>query len=242
MSDLVHHRSEGGVATIVLDDGKANALSFAMFDAINAALDAAEDADDVVLLAGRPGRFSGGFDLPVLTGLTTESARLLRSGFELAARLLDHPRPVVAACTGHAYAMGAFLLLSADHRLGVAGAEGAGYRITANEVAIGLTLPHTAVEICRYRLTPAAFQRATILAAVFSPEEAVAAGFLDELVPEADLLDVAAARAAAFAALDAEAHRNTKQRARQALFDLLHDTIERDDTEFRALIAAVGGG
>ena len=97
---------------------------------------------------------------------------MLRSGFELAERILSFPAPVLVACTGHAVAMGLFLLLSADYRVGSAGR----YRLTANEVAIGLTIPQAAVEICRQRLGPAHLNRAVIIAEVFAPHDAVEAG------------------------------------------------------------------
>jgi hypothetical protein len=53
--------------------------------------------------------------------------------------------------------MGAFLLLSGDHRIGI---SGGGHRICANEVALGMTMPHAAIEVCRLRLTPSALQQA----------------------------------------------------------------------------------
>lgn len=94
---------------------------------------------------------------------------------------MPFPQPVVVACSGHAIAMGAFLLLSADHRVGVTGSS---HKITANEVAIGLTMPRAAVEICRQRLAPAHFQRALNLAEPYTPDSAVEAGFLDSAVPD----------------------------------------------------------
>ena len=235
MNPLVSTESSGGVTTIVMDDGKANAFSFDMFDALNSALDQAEADGDVVLLVGRPGRFSGGFDLGVLTAFTEDSARLLRTGFELSHRLLSFPRPVVIAVTGHAYAMGAFLVLSADYRLGVAGSD---HRITANEVSIGMALPHAALEVCRQRLARSHFERATGLAEVYSPDAAIEAGWLDEVVAEPELLDTARARATAFVALDAGAHRVTKLRSRGAMLESLAAAIERDDAEFLEAIAA----
>ena len=143
MSSPIKTESADGVTTIVMDDGKANALSFEMFSALGEALDGCEQAGEVALIAGRPGCFSGGFDLGVLTAFTEDSADLLRAGFELSHRLLSFPRPVVIAVTGHAYAMGGFMVLSGDHRVGVSGAD---YRITANEVAIGMALPHAAIQ------------------------------------------------------------------------------------------------
>ncbi len=135
---------------------------------------------------------------------------MLRSGFELAERLLAYPRPVVVACTGHAIAMASFLLCAADHRVGAAG----DFKIQANEVAIGLTLPYAAIALVRYRLGPAAFDRAVGLSAVFTPDEAVAAGWLDEVVEPEAVVPTALSMAASFTTLDPTAHAASKLRAR----------------------------
>ena len=236
---LVEATTTEGVTTLVMDDGKANVLSFEMFEALGAALDQAEADGDAVVLAGRPGRFSGGFHLPTLTSFTPAAADLLGAGFEMGHRLLSFPRPVVIACTGHAYAMGSFLLLCGDVRYGVAGGD---HRITANEVAIGMTLPRAAAEFCRHRLTPAAFERATALSEIFDHEAAVAAGWLDELVPEDELLAAATARAVALTALDPKAHRETKARNRAAALDAIAEATRVDVEEFREVIAQVAAG
>jgi enoyl-CoA hydratase len=140
----------------------------------------------------------------------------------------------VVACDGHAVAMGVFLLLSGDYRVGTAGA----YRIVANEVAIGMTMPRAAVEICRQRLTPAHFNQAVVLAEPYSPDEAVAAGFLDRVVPAGELHDVARTTAARLATLDATAHAATKLRTRRHALDALRAGIEVDDADNAALLAS----
>lgn len=234
MADVTSELADG-IATVTVDDGKANALTPALLDEIAAAVDRAEADRAVLVLAGRPGRFSGGFDLPTLTAFTPASADLLRAGFELSHRLLSFPRPVVVACTGHAIAMGSFLLLSGDHRVGIAGG---GHKIGATEVAIGMAMPWAAVEVLRQRLTRSHFERAALLAEVFTPEGAVEAGFLDEVVPEDQLLPRAHEVAGRLATLDAKAHAVTKQRARHAMLEELRAAIRRDDDEFRAAIAA----
>jgi enoyl-CoA hydratase len=235
MTELVRYEAADGVASITMNDGKANVLSFAMFEQLNAAFDRAEADGAAVVLAGSNGRFSGGFDLSVLTSLSEDSARLLRTGFELSHRMLSFPRPVVVAVTGHAYAMGSFLLLSGDYRLGCAGTS---HRITANEVAIGMTLPRAALEICRERLRKSAFERATILAEIFNPDEAIDAGWLDAVVPEDVLLATAHEKASALMGLDMKAHVETKLRAREAMLARLRTALEEDDAEFRAVIAS----
>jgi enoyl-CoA hydratase len=154
-------------------------------------------------------------------------------GFELAQRVLAHPRPVVIGCTGHAIAMGAFLLLSGDYRL----ASTAPARLSANEVAIGLTMPRAATEILRQRLTPAAFQRATLLAETFDPAGAVAAGLLDEVVEPERFDDRVTELATALTGLDRDAQRATKRRTRASLLATLSDAIAEDRAEYAARTA-----
>jgi enoyl-CoA hydratase len=229
MSELVRYEASDGVATVSLDDGKANALSLAMLADINAALDQAEADQNVVVLAGRPGIFSGGFDLKVLRSGGADASRMLQEGFDLSLRLLAFPSPVVVACTGHAVAMASFLLLSADYRVGADGP----YKIVANEVAIGMTLPWAAIEICRHRLTPSHFNRTVNLAETFSPDGAVAAGFLDVAVAAGDVRATAVATATHFTLLDRAAHTATKKRSREQAIADIQRGLETDSELFR---------
>jgi enoyl-CoA hydratase len=231
MGTLVSYRLEDSIATITMDDGKANVLSLAMQGEINAALDQAAADHAVVVLTGREGRFSGGFDLAVLTAGGPDALAMLRGGFELSERLLSFPTPVVIACTGHAVAMGVFLLLSGDYAIGAAGP----FKITANEVAIGLAMPRAAVEICRQRLAPAHFNRAVITAEVYLPDSAVAAGFLDQVVPPADVRAAAQEAATRLAQLDMGAHASTKLRARDHALKAIRAGIEADAAALRAM-------
>jgi enoyl-CoA hydratase len=230
METLVSYELSNAVATVSMNDGKVNALSLQMLSELNGALDQAAADEAVVVLTGRDGIFSAGFDLRVLTAGGTEAADMLRAGFELSQRLLSFARPVVIACSGHAIAMGVFLLLSGDHRIG---AEGP-YKITANEVAIGLTMPQTALEICRQRLAPAYLNRVVINAEIFAPAEAVAAGLLDRVVPPAELPVVAREAALALATLNMDAHAATKLRTRAPALRAIQEAIETDDIAARA--------
>jgi len=233
MGQRVRYAVDGAVATITMDDGKVNVLSSAMLGDINAALDRAQADTDVIVLGGRPGVFSAGFDLPVLREGGDAAGSMLRAGFDLAERLLSFPAPVVIACSGHAIAMGAFLVLSGDFRVGAAGP----YKITANEVAIGLTLPRAAVEICRQRLSPAHFNRATITAEVYAPAQAVEAGFLDQVVDAAELDQAVRSAASQLAQLDLAAHSATKLRARKATLHAVHEAIGLDSADYAATLA-----
>ena len=166
MQNLATYSRSGPIATIVMDDGKANVMSLAMLNALHAAFDEAERDRVVPILKARGKHFSGGFDLNVFAkGSAEDQYLMLKAGAELALRLLSFPLPVVAACHGNAYPMGAFLIMSSDHRIA---AEG-DYRIGMNEVAIGLTVPRFAIEVARQRLTPAYFSRVVMTAEMFGP-------------------------------------------------------------------------
>ena len=231
MSTLATYRLEDGIGTIAMDDGKMNALSLDMFRQLSDALARAEADRAVVVLSGREGVFSAGFDLRTLRAGGPDAYAMVRAGFELAERMLAFARPIVVACTGHAIAMGAFLLLSGDYCLGASGA----FKVGANEVAIGITMPFFGVEICRQRLAPAHFHRAVINAEIYTPEDAVAAGFLDRVVPASELEDVSRTVAGALAGLDQTAHAATKLRARAGALDAVRAAIEADDDFFQAL-------
>ena len=229
MSDFVAYRLEHPICTITLDDGKVNCLSPQMLGEVNAALDRAEKDRAAVVLAGRKGKFSAGFDLAVIGRGGSDAVDMLIDGFRLAERLLSFPMPVVVACTGHALAMGSFLLLSADYRIGADGA----HKIGANEVAIGMTMPRFGVEICRQRLAPAHFHRAVICAEIYSPAGAVEAGFLDAVVPEDELIAAARDKATALAGLNMPAHAATKLRARDKALRAVREAIDADEADLR---------
>lgn len=224
MSEIVGYERKDGIATITMDDGKANAYSLDMLSALHRALDQAERDQAAIVLRGREGKFSAGFDLKVFQEQPERIAEMVGSGARLAERLLDSPRPVIAACSGHAVAAGAFTLLACDSRIGVEG----DFQIGLNEVAIGLTVPLFVVELARYRLTPPAFDQSVVTGRMWSPAEAAGVGYLDRVVNPDELDKIAAAEAARLAGLPAEAHAATKQRARGAALDAVREAIETE--------------
>jgi enoyl-CoA hydratase len=226
MTELVGYEGVGGIATITMDDGKVNALSIAMLRALHSAFDRAEQDNAVVLLQGRESYFSAGFDLKVFANEPENLLEMLTLGATLAERILAFPTPVVIACNGHAVAAGSFLLLAADARIGVDGA----FRIGLNEVKIGLTVPWFAIELARQRLHPAHYDRAVVNATMYSPQEAVAAGFLDRVVSASELPAASLLAAEELAQLDPTAHAATKLRARAGALKALRSAIETELT------------
>jgi enoyl-CoA hydratase len=224
MSELVSYHLEDGIATLTLSNGKVNAISPDVIAAFNAALDQAVTDRAVVIITGTPGILSGGYDLKVMTAGPKEAVALVTAGSTLARRLLSHPFPVIVACPGHAVAKGAFLLLSADYRIGVDGP----FSIGLNEVQIGMTMHHAGIELARDRLSNTALHRSVINGEMFNPQSAIAAGFLDVVVSAEELQGAALAAARQLKKINMTAHKNTKLKVRKALLETLDNAIIQD--------------
>ena len=222
MSELVTYELNDGIAVLTLNNGKVNALSPEVIVALNEALDRAQEAGAIVVLTGQQGILSGGYDLKVM--MKGQAIARVTAGSALTRRMLAHPQPIIVACGGHAVAKGAFLLLASDYRLGVEGE----FLIGLNEVQIGMTMHHVGILLARDRLSPAMFQRSVINAEMFTPQAALAAGFLDRVVAPDWLMAAALDVAQQMKKLNPGAHRHTKLKARKALLEALDSAIVTD--------------
>ena len=226
MSNLVTYSLDDGIATLTLNNGKVNAFSHELIAQFNQALDQGEADNAIVIVTGQPGILSGGYDLKVMTAGPQAAIELVAAGSTLARRMLSHPQPIIVACPGHAIAKGAFVLLSADYRIGVEGP----FSIGLNEVKIGMTMHHAGIALARDRLTKPAFQRSVINAEIFTPQGAVTAGFLDQVVEPDELMNAAREMAQQLKKLNMTAHKNTKRKVRKELLDALDAAIVLDQT------------
>lgn len=228
MSDaLVRYDVRDRIAHVTIDNGKANALSPDVITALGDALTSAEDAGDAVgalLITGRPGMFSGGFDLKVMQASPEQAGTLVTDGGELFARMFASPVPVIVACTGHAVAAGALLMMGADYRVGALGA----FRIGLIETQIGMVLPRWAIELSRERLSVRHFQQATVGARMYDPLGALDAGFLDAAVDPDAVADAALAEAQRWAELPRAAYAGQVRMNRGERLARLADAIGED--------------
>lgn len=217
MSSSVTYSLADGIATLTMDDGKANAMAPAMSAALNAGLDrATADKARAVIIRGRPGLLCGGFDLKIIRGEDEAlKAQMRNAGMDLLKRLYLAPQPIVFAVTGHAVAMGALLLFAGDIRIGLAG----DFRIGLNETSIGLSLPIAGIELARDRLLPTALSAAVINANLYAPSDAVTVGYLDAVADTSGFDQAVLDAAQALAELDPEAFAETKRRVRQPTLD-----------------------
>ncbi len=224
MEQLVSSKLEDGVATITMDDGKANALSTAMWEQLGAAFDEAQEAGAIVILTGRKGVFSGGFDLKEMAQGPEQAIQLTARGSKMARRILSFPTPVIGVASGHCIAMGAFLMLACDYRIALAG----DFKVGLNETMIGMTMHRFGIELARYRLPLNYFNRCVINAEIFSAEDGVNAGFYDCAVAPEQLQARVDQATSTFGQLNMSAFNGTKNKSRKDVLELLDRCIEAD--------------
>ena len=207
-----------GVALITMDDGKKNAITPEALVAIDAAFDEAEADANAVVLAGRPGSFCAGFDLATMTGDDRQAiAALGTGGGRFALRLWSFPKPLVAACTGHAFTIGAIWTCACDTRVG----EDGPFKIGMTETKMGMALGSWALEPLRARLSNRFWVPTIVQSRVYDPRGAQAAGFLDEIVPIGEAVDRACALAGDLATLPAKAYAENKLFSRAASIEIM---------------------
>ena len=211
------------VSIITLDDGKANVFSANMSNTINALLDEVPDDKGSLLFTGRPGLFSAGFDLKTISGGDPKAAlEMTTAGFKLLSRIYSFPRPVVAASSGHAIALGAFLLCCADYRLGAAG----NFIVQANETRNGMAIPTPILEISKSRILKNHWYRAILNAEAYPISDSVDAGYLDEVVDPEELMSKSLEVAKDLATLSHPHYKLTKDLDQQAVLKRINDSIE----------------
>ena len=221
---LANLTKEGDVSIITLDDGKANVFSPSMTADIDALIDEVPRDTGSLLITGRTGMFSGGFDLKIMSsGDLNEINKMVKVGFSLLARIYSYPRPVVCACSGHAIALGAFMLLCSDYRFGADGE----FMIGANEVRNNMSIPEPILELSKSRITKTHWFRAILNAEMYPPSKAIAPGYLDEVVDPKDLLIKAMEKASDLATLDHPVYQITKELDQSEVIDRIRSSIDK---------------
>ena len=214
--------SDGDVSIITLNDGKANVFSPEMSKAVSSLLDQVPEDKGSLVITGRPGIFSAGFDLKIISSGDADAvASMVKAGFTLLARIYNFPRPVIAACSGHGVALGAFLLCCADYRIGAKGQ----FIVQANETRNNMSIPTPILEISKSRIAKTHWYRAILNAEAYPVENAIAPGYLDEVTDAENLMNRAMEVANDLATLGHPHYKITKDLDQKETLKRINDAI-----------------
>ena len=214
---------EDEISIITLDDGKANVFSEEMTQAINDCLDKVPTDSGSLIITGRPGMFSAGFDLKVIaSGDVPKIKKMSLSGFKLLSRIFSFPRPVVAACSGHGIALGTFLLCCCDYRIGIKGE----FLLGANEMKTNMVIPTPILELIKFRISPSHKYRSILGAEMYQLDKAIDAGLMDQVEEAETLMDAAIEKAKDLATMGHPSYTLTKALFIKDVADSLEEILE----------------
>jgi len=218
---------EEEISIITLDDGKANVFSEEMTQAINDCLDKVPTDSGSLIITGRPGMFSAGFDLKVIaSGDVPKIKKMSLSGFKLLSRIFSFPRPVVAACSGHGIALGTFLLCCCDYRIGIKGE----FLLGANEMKTNMVIPTPILELIKFRISPSHKYRSILGAEMYQLDKAIDAGLMDQVEEAETLMDAAIEKAKDLATMGHPSYTLTKALFIKDVADKINNALEEAES------------
>jgi len=215
---------ENDISIIKLDDGKANAFSYDMLSQVNELLKKVPRDSGALVITGREGLFSGGFDLKTLaTGDIEKITKMVQLGYRLLLELFSFDRPIVAAVSGHSIALGLFVTCSADYRIAIDGK----YVCQANEVRNNMDIPTQILEIIRARVNKKYFYSAVYHSDAYSVQDSIEVGYIDEVVSEDQFMKRVMEKAKELATLPHPFYANTKKTAQDDVRQKIADAIDK---------------
>ena len=215
---------ENDISIIKLDDGKANAFSYDMLSQVNELLAKVPRDSGALVITGREGLFSGGFDLKTLaTGDMEKITKMVQLGYRLLLELFSFDRPIVAAVSGHSIALGLFVTCSADYRIAIDGQ----YVCQANEVRNNMDIPTQIMEILKARVNKNYFYPAVYHSDAYSMRDSIAVGFIDEVVSEDKFMERVMNKALELSSLPHPFYVNTKHFAQGDVIQKIADAIAK---------------
>ncbi|MCK9276281.1 MAG: enoyl-CoA hydratase-related protein [Syntrophales bacterium] len=227
----MNYSLSGGIARIMLDDGKMNVMNWGFFEELNDCLDRTlSDNAQVLILTGRKGVFSAGLDLKLLPTLShVEQLIFQRTFAETMLKVYLFPIPTIAAYEGHAIAGGAILSFACDRFIVLDGP----YKIQINEVANKMAIPTWISIICRSSIPPRYWKEVLLHSRAFTPEEAYERGIVDNLVNKGnDVLAYAEKEAENLCKLDGPAYAATKRFMRREEAEHAMDIFDKELVEW----------
>ena len=233
MEKLATLESKDDVSIITIDDGKANVFSKNMIDAFNECLDNVPTDKGSLIITGREGMFSAGFDLKVISSGDIEKIRdMTLNGFKLLARIFSFPRPVLAACSGHGIALGTFLLCCCDYRIGIKGE----YMVGANEMRTNMVIPTPILELIKFRVTQSYKYRAVLGGEMFALEDATKTGIIDEITESNNLMNTAMEKAKDLSTMGNPSYSLTKELFIAETLKKINDAIDNLGSDSKPVI------
>ncbi len=223
---------EDGIATVTLERGKVNALNEPLIEELHSCFVELKNDRTVkaIILTGQGKFFSFGFDIPEFMSYPKEDfIRYLTKFTGLYTYLFLFAKPIVAALNGHAIAGGCMLALACDSRIMASGKA----KISLNEISFGASVFAGSVEMLKFCVGHKNAEKVLYSGAMYTAEEAIQLGIIDQICPPENLIDTARVAARDFTGKDLVAFRAIKGLSRKPVAE---EMVKREKDSIREFV------
>jgi enoyl-CoA hydratase/carnithine racemase len=229
---MIEVENRESVRVIKLNRRVTHALNLELVEALSEALKKAETDPGIrtlVISSAQEKFFSIGFDLPRLYGLgKKEFLHFYRKFNRLCRQLVDLPKPVVAAITGHAIAGGCILALCCDVRVMAEGRKLMGL----NEIKLGVPVPDMAVRLLKSLVDDRVAHEIIGGGEFYTSSELLQMGMVDQVVTLHEVLPVAVEKASMLASISGDEFALKKKNRVEPLIREAERNQKKDEENF----------
>jgi len=241
--DLVNTEiDDANIATLTLNRPPVNSLSLEMCTAISNAIKEVESnkrVQGLVLTSSNPSTLCAGLDLTELHNPDPERLPMFWKSFQQVFLDLYGSRlATIGAIGGNAPAAGCMLAMACDYRIMVASPlEGRPPLIGLNEARFGIAAPPWLGQLMLRTIGFRQGEMALSLGTLFTPEQALDVGLVDQLVSdEEDVIEMSKKTALSWTQIPPHARVASKMLARKEFVDHLVKTRDEDVDQFCAFV------
>ena len=228
---MVKTEINDGIAFLTLNDGKVNALTLDLMNAFTNGLEEIHISEaKAVIVTGTCNSFSAGIDLVKMLKEGDE----YRSDFgdtlnQFLRHIITFEKPVIAAVNGHAVAGGCILTAACDYRI----MADTNIKIGVTELKVGVPFPSVPMEVLRHVVHQGFLSEVAYLGKLYSPQEGMERGLVNEVVPPDELMDRALEVANELGNAPLEAFRLVKASINLPVMDRIarHDNVLKADMD-----------
>lgn len=223
----INIEKKNGYAIIQIDNGKVNAINTLLLRDLKETFLNFDKDDDVkgIILTGRPHCFSAGIDIISVAQQKMGGMDVFWGEFIQALQaMVRFSKPYVCAITGYAPAGGTILTCTADYRIM---AKGAKHKIGMHEFKMSLQIPEILCDIFAYTIGEKRAWEAVQKIELFSSDEALAIGLVNESVEVEEVLPRAEAYLQNQIKIYHKVHKLTKQYLRKGLLEVVDVDVEK---------------
>ncbi len=229
--DCLNIIRKGEYSICELIEGKGHPINLKLIKELKHYLSNFESDESNGLILTAPGNiFSVGLDIKELTNISENEVKsFFDAFFDLVLQMVKFPYPLICAINGHSPAGGCVLALTSDYRIMASDSK---FKIGLNELQVGVMATPSIFHLYSFWVGKKNAYHNFLSSKMFSPDEALNQGIVDELSDQANVLELAEAKMTSFLSYDLETWKGMKLNFRVKLIEEMTEHSENSISTF----------